>query len=173
MINILVCEDDSALNSLVCAYLRAAGYQTTSCADGKQGLAGCLHNRRYAALWLACNHLAVCSPLARTANYQLSRLCARRACYAYRHLRRGSRACYGQRKLLYLQVHFKASQGQISRGNFRTFQPYFGRITTAEKSGNTAHPITYPKKALPSLHSTIKPRKKFARFYCFFPLFVL
>ena len=38
MINILVCEDDSALNSLVCAYLRAAGYQTTSCADGKQGL---------------------------------------------------------------------------------------------------------------------------------------
>lgn len=38
MINILVCEDDSALNSLVCAYLRVAGYQTTSCADGKQGL---------------------------------------------------------------------------------------------------------------------------------------
>ena len=87
--------------------------------------------------------------------------------------KRDSRACYGQRKLLYLQVHFKASQGQISRGNFRTFQPYFGRITTAEKSGNTARPITYQKKALPSLHSTIKPRKKFARFYCFFPLFVL
>lgn len=38
MIKILVAEDDKATNDLVCAYLRANGYQTTACTDGEQAL---------------------------------------------------------------------------------------------------------------------------------------
>lgn len=38
MIKILVAEDDKALNDLVCAYLRASGYETTACFDGEQAL---------------------------------------------------------------------------------------------------------------------------------------
>ena len=38
MIKILVAEDDKATNDLVCAYLRANGYQTTVCTDGEQAL---------------------------------------------------------------------------------------------------------------------------------------
>lgn len=38
MIKILVVEDDKALNDLVCAYLRSAGYETTACFDGEQAL---------------------------------------------------------------------------------------------------------------------------------------
>lgn len=39
MIKILVAEDDKALNDLVCSYLRASGYETTTCYDGEQALA--------------------------------------------------------------------------------------------------------------------------------------
>ncbi len=38
MIKILVAEDDKALNDLLCAYLRANGYETTACFDGEQAL---------------------------------------------------------------------------------------------------------------------------------------
>ncbi len=38
MIKILVAEDDKALNDLVCAYLRACGYETTACFDGASAL---------------------------------------------------------------------------------------------------------------------------------------
>ncbi|MBQ8322554.1 MAG: response regulator transcription factor [Clostridia bacterium] len=38
MIKILVVEDDKALNDLVCAYLRAGGYETTACFDGEEAL---------------------------------------------------------------------------------------------------------------------------------------
>lgn len=38
MIKILVAEDDKALNDLVCAYLRANGYETTACFDGEGAL---------------------------------------------------------------------------------------------------------------------------------------
>lgn len=38
MVKILVVEDDKALNDVVCAYLRASGYETTACFDGEQAL---------------------------------------------------------------------------------------------------------------------------------------
>lgn len=38
MVKILVVEDDKALNNVVCAYLRASGYETTACFDGEQAL---------------------------------------------------------------------------------------------------------------------------------------
>lgn len=39
MVEILVAEDDAALNRLVCSYLSAAGYSPTACFDGEQALA--------------------------------------------------------------------------------------------------------------------------------------
>lgn len=36
MIKLLVAEDDGALNALVCTYLRAEGYDVTSCRDGRE-----------------------------------------------------------------------------------------------------------------------------------------
>lgn len=39
MLKILVAEDDGAMNSLVCAYLREGGYEAISCRDGEEALA--------------------------------------------------------------------------------------------------------------------------------------
>lgn len=36
MVKILVAEDDAALNSLVCTYLKASGYDVVSCKDGRE-----------------------------------------------------------------------------------------------------------------------------------------
>ena len=38
MVKILVCEDDRALNKLVCGYLGDQGYDITSCQNGEEGL---------------------------------------------------------------------------------------------------------------------------------------
>lgn len=38
MVKILVCEDDRALNKLVCGYLSDQGYDITSCQNGEEGL---------------------------------------------------------------------------------------------------------------------------------------
>ena len=38
MVKILVCEDDRALNKLVCGYLSEQGYDITSCQNGEEGL---------------------------------------------------------------------------------------------------------------------------------------
>lgn len=38
MVKILVCEDDRALNKLVCSYLSDSGYEITSCQNGEEGL---------------------------------------------------------------------------------------------------------------------------------------
>ena len=38
MVKILVCEDDRALNKLVCGYLGDQGYDVTSCQNGEEGL---------------------------------------------------------------------------------------------------------------------------------------
>ena len=38
MVKILVAEDDKDLNRLVCACLRASGYDVTSCLDGQEAL---------------------------------------------------------------------------------------------------------------------------------------
>ncbi len=38
MVKILVCEDDKALNKLVCGYLIDSGYEVTCCHNGEEGL---------------------------------------------------------------------------------------------------------------------------------------
>ncbi len=49
MLKILVAEDDKSLNQLVCSYLRASGYETTSCFDGAEALAA-METGKYAML---------------------------------------------------------------------------------------------------------------------------
>lgn len=49
MQNILVVEDDRALNRLICAYLTDNGYNPTSCFDGEQAI-GTLENGRFALI---------------------------------------------------------------------------------------------------------------------------
>ena len=38
MVKILVVEDERAMNALICAHLRKAGYEAKACYDGEEGL---------------------------------------------------------------------------------------------------------------------------------------